>query len=82
MIRTQIQLEEGQYKKLKSLAARRALSISRLVREGVDKLLSDDERSERWRRLRGAVGSCHDPAGTGDVAARHDHYLADACSND
>lgn len=45
MIRTQIQLEPGQYQRLKALAARRSTSIAKLVREGVDHVLAC-ERNE------------------------------------
>lgn len=82
MIRTQIQLEEGQYRKLKSLAAQRSQSIAQLVREGVDRILSESERRTRWEQLEEACGSCRDPKGRTDVSEEHDKYLADAYSHE
>lgn len=77
MIRTQVQLDEGQYERLKTLATRRAQSISQLVRQGVDHVLTSEERRRVWERLMKAGGSCHDPEGKKDVASRHDEYLAE-----
>jgi len=76
MIRTQVQLDEYQYERLKALAASRSQSISFLVREGVEQLLSAVDRREAWERLIEAAGSCHDPEKKTDVAVRHDEYLA------
>jgi predicted transcriptional regulator len=78
MVRTQVQLDEDQYARLKELAARRSQSISQLVREGVDQFLTTANRSEVWERLMNAAGSCHDPEGKTDVSRRHDEYLAAA----
>jgi hypothetical protein len=78
MIRTQIQIDEEQYERLRALAARRSQSVAQLVRESVDRLLADSERARSWEGLWKAVGSCHDPAGARDVSVRHDDYLAQA----
>ena len=75
MLRTQVQLDEGQYRKLKALAAKRSQSISQLVRESVDLYLSETERPARWAGLWEAVGQCHDKEGARDVSRRHDDYL-------
>jgi len=77
MIRTQVQLDESQYRKLKELAATRSQSVSQLVREGVERVLTEAERRERWDRVLAVVGTCHDPEGSRDVARRHDEYLKD-----
>jgi hypothetical protein len=76
MLRTQVQLDEGQYQKLKALAAERSQSISQLVRESVDLYLSTAQRRDEWARLREAVGRCSDKDGARDVARRHDEYLS------
>jgi predicted DNA-binding protein len=68
-------MEEGQYQKLKALAARRSQSVSQLVRESVELFLKETERRDRWSRLWEAVGQCHDKEGARDVARRHDDYL-------
>ena len=77
MIRTQVQLTEQQLLRLRALAAERGLSISELVRNGVDHILSHAEREEhgdRAQRAIAAVGRFH--SGRADVACRHDAYLA------
>jgi hypothetical protein len=76
MLRTQVQLEEIQYKKLKALAAERTQSISQLVRESVELFLNEAERRDRWGQMWEAVGSCRDKEGVRDVARRHDDYLS------
>ena len=68
MIRTQVQLDESQYRKLKELAAKRSQSVSQLVREGVDRVLTEAEHQGLWERLLAVVGTCHDPEGAGEVA--------------
>lgn len=78
VIRTQVQLDEEQYQRLKALSIRRSESISQLVRECVEQLLNAVDRRETWERLMEAAGSCHDPEGKTDVALRHDDYLARA----
>lgn len=75
MIRTQVQLDEPQFRKLKELAARRSQSVSQLVREGVERVLTEAEQGERWDRLLAVVGTCHDLEGAADVARCHDEYL-------
>ncbi len=75
MLRTQVQLDESQYQKLKALAAERSQSISQLVRESVELYLSTAQGRDEWVRLREAVGQCSDKDGAGDVARRHDEYL-------
>ena len=79
MIRTQVQLTEQQLLRLRELAAERGLSISELVRNGVDHILSHAERGEhggRVQRAIAAVGRFH--SGRTDVARRHDVYLTTA----
>ncbi|MEW6319466.1 MAG: ribbon-helix-helix protein, CopG family [Acidobacteriota bacterium] len=77
MIRTQIQLEPEQYDRLRKLAAARQQSLAQLVREGVDHLLAESERSARWDALWRAAGACHDAEGRTDVSVNHDVVLAD-----
>ena len=78
MIRTQVQLDEDQYERLKALATSRSQSLSQLVRESVERLLAESGRRESWERLLEAAGSCHDPEGTRDVSTRHDEYLLES----
>ena len=79
MIRTQVQLTEQQLLRLRELAGERGLSISELVRNGVDHILGHAERAEhgdRAQRAVAAAGRFH--SGHTDVARRHDAYLATA----
>ena len=79
MIRTQVQLTEQQHLRLRALAAERGLSISRLVRDGVDNVLAQIEpgaQSQRAQRAIAAAGRFH--SGQSDVARRHDDYLVTA----
>ncbi len=77
MIRTQIQLEEKQYQALKELAARQRTSIAELIRQAVDewlKKVSEVPEAERRRRAIAAAGRFR--SGVGDLAEKHDEYLA------
>lgn len=78
MIRTQIQLSEQQYARLRELAHRHHISVAELVRRGVDKLLDDGPAPDRGLRQRAMqlAGAFHAPEK--DVAAKHDEYLATA----
>ena len=76
MIRTQIQLDEDRYRKLQKIAREQGLSMAEVVRTGVDLVLSLYERRRRWERARALVGRF--ASGGGDVAEKHDHYLAEA----
>ena len=79
MIRTQVQFTEQQLLRLRALAAERGVSISELVRSGVDHILGHAERGEhadRARRALAAAGRFH--SGHADVARRHDAYLVAA----
>jgi predicted DNA-binding ribbon-helix-helix protein len=75
MIRTQIQLDESHYRKLKEAAARRGASVAQLVRESVEQYLEQDQLDQHWQRLLDAVGSVRDREAT-DVSVKHDEHLA------
>ncbi len=78
MVRTQIQLTEDQYRKLKKKAGAMGVSMAELIRSGVDHELSvqatpgDKELKARARELMGRFKS-----GTKDISRRHDEYLAE-----
>lgn len=80
MVRTQVRLEENQYKRLKAMAAQQSKSLSQLVREGVDRLLKEEQQQHRWQRVWQAVGTCHDPSAAVDIAEDHDQYLSEIYS--
>ena len=82
MVRRQIQFTPGQNRMLQTLAETRAMSVAALVREAVDRLLRASGRDRKWERLWEVVGTCHDPAGAGDVALKHDEYLSEIHGRD
>ena len=47
MIRTQIQLEEKQYKTLKEMAAEYNVSMATLIRQSVDKFIQEEKKPSR-----------------------------------
>lgn len=80
MVRMQVQFTEEEARKLRAEAAQRQVSLSAIVREAVEHHLrhpaSAVTREERVRRAKAACGRFS--SGLGDVAARHDDYLADS----
>ncbi len=77
MIRTQIQLEETQYRALKELAARQRTSVAELIRRAVSawlEMAGGISEEERRRRAIAAAGRFR--SGLGDLAEKHDEYLA------
>ncbi len=78
MIRTQIQLEETQYRVLKERAARDGVSIAELVRRALDEFIrrsAEPTWEERRQRARDVAGRFR--SGLVDLAERHDQYLAE-----
>jgi len=78
MVRTQIQLTDEQARRLRRLAAERGVSMAALVRDGVERVLAEQDREELWRRALSVVGKYRDREGARDVAENHDRYLEDA----
>jgi hypothetical protein len=77
MIRTQIQLEEAQYRALKELAARQRTSVAELIRRAVSTWLEASAGvSEEERRRRAIAAAGRFRSGLGDLAEKHDEYLA------
>jgi hypothetical protein len=82
MIRTQISLTEEQWNKLKKLSAERKVSMSELVRQGVDLLVETSNTitlEERRRRALAGVGFIKGDGPT-DLSTNHDKYLEEAYS--
>jgi hypothetical protein len=79
MVRTQIQLTEEQSSLLKRISNQRKISVSELIRQGVDFYLrscgniSDEERRQR---AVAAAGKFH--SGLKDLSSNHDKYLPEA----
>lgn len=78
MVRTIVQLTERQAEQLRTRAKTQGVSVSELVRRGVDHVLSTPTEDEEIRRRAiAAVGFIHDVP---DLAENHDKYLAEAYS--
>ncbi len=80
MIRTQVQIKEDQINWLRSKARDKGVSVSQLIREGIDLYRSQEESlpKEKMRKALAAVGRFS--SGLSDISARHDEYLSDAYS--
>ncbi len=76
MIRTQVQLTEGQAAKLRRVAASRGVSVSALIRAGVERILDEDDPDRPRERALAVVGRFS--SGVSDVSTEHDRYLDDA----
>ncbi|WP_376792713.1 ribbon-helix-helix domain-containing protein [Thermoflexus sp.] len=77
MIRTQIRLEEAQYRALKKLAARQQVSVAELIRQAVREWLEKSGAvSEEERRQRAIAVAGRFRSGLRDLAEKHDKYLA------
>ncbi|MHC4972355.1 MAG: ribbon-helix-helix protein, CopG family [Planctomycetota bacterium] len=78
VIRTQVQLTEEQYRRLKRLAAERSLSLAEVVRRYVDRGLASEEQEleERWERASRVIGAFRSKER--DLSTDHDRYLAEA----
>lgn len=78
MIRTQISMTDEQAEGLRRLAELRRRSQAALMRDALDALIVDSDRSRRIARARGAVGAFH--SGASDTSFQHDAALVEAFS--
>lgn len=82
MVRTQIQLSEDQYRRLRKWARRIGVSLSEAVRRCVaDHLAVEETAPSREERVRSALTICGkyaEPRSPSRVAADHDRHLAEA----
>jgi hypothetical protein len=81
MIRTQIQLTEDQWKKLKELSAMRRTPVAELVRASIDQYIGSSEiitMDERRRRAIAVIGRYHSGETGGNISEEHDKYLDEA----
>ncbi len=79
MIRTQIQLTEQQTDIVKYLAARKNVSMAKIIREAIDRYAHSEpeiNREERIERAMAAVGGFH--SGLKDLGTNHDKYFAES----
>lgn len=81
MVRTQIQLPEEQYRRLRRWAGRLGVSLSEAVRCLAEHLAQEEATPSREERVRAALAVCGkyaDPKGPSRVAADHDRHLTEA----
>lgn len=76
MIRTQIQLTEGQASALKEIAQQRGVSMAELIRQAVERIVDESDEADKWRRATALIGRYH--SGRSDVSINHDQYLDEA----
>ena len=78
MVRTQIQLTDGQARRVRCLAQEQGVSMAELIRRCLDQLLESGEpdRAALYERAEAVLGQFEDRAGADDLARRHDDYLA------
>ncbi len=76
MIRTQIQLTEGQASALKEIAQQRGVSMAELIRRAVERIVEESDEEDKWRRASSLIGRYH--SGRSDVSVNHDQYLDEA----
>jgi hypothetical protein len=75
MRRVQIQLTEQQLEVLRQRAGLAGGGVAAQVRKAVDAWIASEEQDARVQRALEAIGGFH--SGLGDLAERHDAYLAD-----
>lgn len=80
VVRTQIQLEESQARRLRALAREMGVSMAAVIRRYVDRGLQEEapSRAELYARAASVVGRFPDLEGKADLADEHDRYLEDA----
>jgi Arc/MetJ-type ribon-helix-helix transcriptional regulator len=77
MVRTQIQLTEQQAQALKAAAEKNGVSMSEMIRQGVEIVLNQQHRPNRVEMVKkaaAAAGKFH--SGHSDVSENHDTYLS------
>lgn len=75
MIRTQIQLTEGQFRRLKRLSAERGISLAGLIREALDRHMDGQDPTALRARAANSIGGFR--SGMVDVSNEHDRYFAE-----
>ena len=79
MVRTQIQLREGQVAYLKRAATEQDVSMAEVIRTSIDALMRESKGVSRdviKKRALAAVGKFR--SGGKNLSARHDEYFAEA----
>jgi hypothetical protein len=78
MVRTQVQIQEDQINWLRSKARDKGVSVSQLIREGIDLYRSQEESLPREKMEKALAAVERFSSGLSNISARHDEYLSDA----
>ena len=82
MVRTQVQLQDDQYRDLRRWSQRLGISLSEAVRRCVAERIATEVHTptyeERVKKVLALAGNYRDRENKADVSERHDDYLADA----
>jgi len=78
MLRTQIQIEEDQIKWLRDKARERGVSVSQLIREGVDFYRKYEDRFPENQKMKALAAIGRYASGISDISEKHDDYLTKA----
>ncbi|MCK4552526.1 MAG: CopG family transcriptional regulator [Tenericutes bacterium] len=79
MIRTQIQLTEGQALTLKTIATEKHIPIAEIIRRGINSYLQTYGKiTEKERRQRAVAAAGRFHSGKSNLSAKHDEYLVKA----
>ena len=77
LIRIQVQLTHFQIKSLRDMSKKRSVSVSELIRNGVDLIVQRGESlEERKKKALSAIGRFS--SGREDVSEKHDDYIAES----
>lgn len=79
MVRAQVHVPADRLAKLREIAAEEGVSVSELIRRGIEHVIRSrvtPSREELEQRAREVIGKFH--SGLSDVSARHDDYFAEA----
>lgn len=81
MVRMQVRLREDQVQSLRKLAHERHLSVTELIRRGLDQVIASCLSGGVDRRKQRAIAACgRFRSGHKDIAIHHDRYLAEGNS--
>jgi hypothetical protein len=78
MLRTQIQIEEDQIRWLRDKAKERGVSVSQLIREGVEFYRQYEDRIPEGKKKKALAAIGRYASGVSDISEKHDDYLANA----
>ncbi len=78
MVRTQVQLTEAQWARLKAKARAEGVSLAELVRRAVERFLEEEGEGHEGKARRALLAVGRFASGQGDVSEAHDRYLEEA----